>query len=209
MKNTDKDYKIIKRNKLKKFAIGSGIFVTGLFLNLTDVECRELIQSNEEAIEVLLSSYTKDDYPSYQEVYESVISLIDIEQFDSKFIDAYNDVNNLVIDDSVYCLDTVLVRHVIGNGAKIIYNGDTSFDIVTNKTINATCDDTIFFKDASFFYEMYLDGKVDGNSIKVTQEEAIKYLDNWQGKSHTESPETIADNKTESFFIERFKNQGR
>ena len=209
MKNTEGNYKIVKRNRLKKVAISGGIFVTGLFLNLTDVHCRELIQSNEEAIELLLSSYTKEGFPTYQDVYKNIFSLIDTTQFDSKFIDAYNNVDTLIIDDVVYSIDKVVALHVVGDGAKIIYNGDIFFDIVSNNTFKDYCDNTLFFKDTSFFYQMYLDGKIEDKCVKITHDEAINYVNDWQGNSHTESSETIADNKTKDFFLERFRNQGR
>ena len=204
MKNTEKTYEIKKHNITRKIRVGSGIFITSLLVLIANANGKELTEENNTKIENFLLEC--ENKTSYDEIYNGIIKLISPEQFDQNFVKAYNEIEYITINNVKYQVNNLYARHVIGGGAKIIKNGDFDLDIIENEYYDDYCDNFVSFKDANFFYKMYKDEKIKEKNIIITTDELKEYLKDWNGKTHTEVPETVAENKTEEFFIRNLKH---
>ena len=203
MKNTEKDYKIKSHNITKRIKIGSGIFITSLLALVANTSGRELTKENNEVIENFLLDCEQNKINEYNTIYNGIIERIDEEQFDKEFTRIYNEIEIININGKEYNINELFARHVIGDGTKIIEKGNFGFDIVEEKFYEEYCDKYVPFKDASFFYQMYKDSKIDENqkSIHLSKEELINYIKNWNGITHEEDKTTIAENKTNEYFM--------
>ena len=208
IKNTEREYQIIKRNITKKIKIGTGIFITSLLAATTSISGRELTKQNNEIIEEYLNQLDNEkQQPSYNETIENITKLIDSKQLDENFINIYNTVKSITIDEKKYDIDIVYARHIVGGGTKFIDRSTPyiNYDIIEEKTFDDICDQLIPIKNTSVFYQLYLDGKISNEDMIITKKELKDYTKEWDGQIHEECPITIATKKADNYYLKRME----
>ena len=199
LNNTKNELKITKRKKGKMIALMAGITASSMLISIINPKAVNAQTTNQEEY------YGNDARDYYFSIYEKIYKELNMEEFDSKFIDLYN--NGIILEDEKeYPLEEVRVkRNSTNNEIHFILLDDFQKDIITGNTIESI--ETGYwpaFRDTTIFYEMYKDGKFKENKITL-DEEVLEYAKDWNGEIHTEIPRLKAEKETNEIYKKTYK----
>ena len=181
MKNTDKEYQIIKKNNnLKKYIAGSAV-VTSLF-----IAAISMAKNNE-----MERQKGEEEYNYYQSTFIEAVNSIDESSIDVNFDNIWHN-GKYIINNKEYSIKQIYIS-ILDNGQVVLTDADQSnINILTNEVFNNKEVKICLFKNSSVFYQMYQNGIITNEDI-ILDNNTINYISNWDGKRHNGVAELMAE----------------
>lgn len=206
MKNTEKEYKIKQSKKLKRILVGTGISVTALCL-VYITQKDDLKQEKEsttietEANKDTINCNGRDEY---MRMYMENMKELEQKEYDLNFREIYKQSNDmkLIIDEEELPIKSVFIASADDGNDHLLIAGENKTDILTKKPIEGR-NDYYTFRDSSMFYQMYKDGIINNNEIRISKEKMQEYLTNWDHEINDGIQEIEAKYKTNEEYREK------
>ena len=197
MQTINKKSKIIKKNILSKMTLATGITVSMMFVSMSIND-----EIGKEKTSEITQKHNPEYYNTYMRAYVDSLKKMDLREFDSHFIDTYNNVKYLV-NNQEYDSNQVYIVELEDNSKHLIIAGENNIDIMTNtkmegKKINICC-----FKESTVFYQMYLDGIIKNNTL-VVDNNLSNYVNSWDGKRHSAIPALKAESEASDVYRKKY-----
>lgn len=203
MKNTVNKSKIINMN-YKKIAIKSGIAISSLLLYISPVKAKTIERTPKQNH---IESQEEIDDPKFfwQTTYKNIYENLNIQDFDEEFLNVYNNIQYIIIDEKEYPINNIQVKQLENtNEVHFTYTGKNRIDLFTNESFTGKLKSNCDLKDSTIFYQLYCDGYIKEDKLMVTSEELQKYGNKWDGKIQTQTPDLMAEQQTNEIFKKKY-----
>ena len=197
LKNTDGTYKVLNKKILKRVSLFAGISCTSLFVSL--MQPKE-VKTTDNNVKVEANYNSDRDY--YIKIYDEIYQSLDLNSFDSKFMDIYQN-GIIVVDGKEYPLEDLRVRHAENGTTHFVLFEDNFFDVYTKEKFNDKIDFFCSFRDSTIFFDMYKDGIITSDKINLSKEDMEKYSTDWVPDTHVGIPRLMAERETSKIYRNR------
>ena len=211
MNNTEKKYTIKnKNNNLKKYVIG-GCIVSSLFVATISMTSKGKntsegnieqntysVSSNDESYDTSTSGFNY-----YSSQYIKALKNQEKDQFDEKFIDIYDNCK-FIMNNEKYDNSEIYIVKMLDGSSHIFQADNNKIDLITGTEISGKKIHISNFRDSTAFLDMYNAGVINDKNINLN-DSFIKYINNWDGLKHENTPSLKADKEAQEAYARRFK----
>lgn len=194
LKNTKDNIKIKEHMKAKRIIVTTGVIITSLFIILSKKEKEEL-----EVNDLETKTTIGDEFNRYSSIYLKELEKINDKDFDYNFINIYEN-GIITYNEKTYPLKDLFIKSM-NDGTNYLTLAGEKKDLLTGISItNKTKVSTIKFKDSSCFLKMYEDRIITSTSINIDKDITNKYINSWDGKGHTATPNLKAKFEADKIY---------
>lgn len=185
IKNTKEKMNIKSITFGRRMFITPGIILTSLCLSLP-VKATDI----------------NDSFNNYAGIYYKVSEDVTKEKFDPVFEEFYN-TGVVEIDNNEYSIDELYVK-TMDDDVNYLTKAGEKIDLLTSLPLTGDRKQTLAFRKTSFLYDIYKDGYIDDNTLKIDNEKMQEYLDNWDLKEHSEVMKLKIEQKANKEYHEQY-----
>ena len=167
IKNTKEKMTIKNMITGKRIFVTSGVVLTSLCLSLPVKKTNDIDSS----------------FNNYAKVYLESSKKLEDEKFDPVFKEFY-DTGTVEIDDDEYTIKELYLETMNDDKSYLIKAGE-KVDLLTSLPFEGERKSILAFRKASFLYDIYEDGYINDNMLKIDKDKLQEYLDNWDLKQHS------------------------
>lgn len=198
LNNTKENVEIKKHTKAKRIAVTTGIIITSLFIIFSKKEKETPVEVNNISNDKEVTTID-DEFNRYTSIYLEELEKINDADFDSNFINIYE--NGIVTyNDKTYPLKDLFIK-TMDDGTNYLTLAGEKTDFLTGVSIaDKTKISTIKFKNSSCFLKMYEDGIITDTNINIDKDITNSYISSWDGKGHTATPDLKAKFEADKIY---------
>lgn len=186
MINTDRVYNIKKINENgKKFIVG-GAMVTSLMLSF--VHASGFSDLNDKG-HILYGKY----WSEFSRQMEKMDGSFDI-NFSNLYKSGKYDIDGIEYDVKELYLVT------LDDGSRCVVKAGENYDILNRKSFDNVKEDFVCLRDTKIFYDLFKDGYVYQNKVKVSSDILLSYVNLWNGEMQYETAELASMREAEKYI---------
>ena len=199
MKNTEEKSKIINSKILRQFILIGGMTVSPLLLNEAyatndNTKSQDYVMQMDGEI-----AFGNDNLQKklYQQAVEDLVN----ESYDLEFAKISNN-PVFIIDDQEYKAKDFYLRTL--EDGTVYYSNlkDKNTNLFTQEYMNGKIVKSVAVYKSSMFYDMYLEGLLNEEAIKVDKEVYEEYLKEWDGEINDKTYDNAISLKIEEYVEE-------
>lgn len=186
MKNTDRVYEIKEIINSGKSLYINGVVVTSLMVSLSHLSG---VSDLDDKGHVL--------YGKYWSEYSRQLGNMNY-SFDIDFSNLYKN-GKYVIDGKEYDVKELYLV-TLDDDSMCLVKAGINYDIINKREFDNKKKDFVCLRDTKIFYDLFKDGYIDDNKIKIDIMTLKKYIDSWDGSMQYEIPELIAEREATKYI---------
>lgn len=200
LNNTKENIEIKKHTKAKRIAVTTGIIITSLFIIFSKREKETSVEINDISNDKEVTTID-DEFNRYSGIYLEELKKINTEDFDSNFINIYEN-GTVTYNNKTYPLKDLFLKSM-DDGSNYLTLAGEKTDFLTGVSIaDKTKTSSIKFKNSSCFLKMYEDGIITDTNINLDKDTTNGYVSSWDGKGHTATPDLKARFEADKIYNE-------
>ena len=196
--NTNKNYRIDEKNiknptktfgKITAFSLSIALaFTLGGGIKETEIKGNVVNETN---------------YTAYNEYYIESLENINMDEFDSKFLEIYKN-GILNINGKEYEITNLHLGITEDNVVHLFEGGNNNYDVLLEEEYENDCSNLCQFRNSTVFLNLYKNGVITSNYTEVNKDVFINEVKTWDGKSHEETPALKARSEANAKYEKRF-----